>query len=308
MKRRLTRWGLLFVVAFLLGAAVGGLLSHTLLYKYASLPFRWLVLASPAVGVLLYWWVDSLEELLGTMSVLIVVAGITTLLAFATPLFLLPSPTVAEQNVLLLDALNRTFMHLGLAAVLVVLGVLVAAVGYRERLVPDRWHGTRGQPNAVLVMLTVTILVIAGVFALPLVRNYGSAVDQRDVEPTVDRACYFPEEETVYVSIAVPNRLADQLWIDSYLLQIEGPWEKPVALRGFPHDPIPPDETGYVEAWVEVDGNVSSAMETPVQVELSGYIYTKAFNEYSTRLDVPPTEVTVRQCGNESVGTGSHEA
>jgi len=148
MKRRLARWGLLFVVAVLLGTAVGGLLSHTLLYKYASLPFRWLVLASPVVGVLLYWWVDSLEELLGTMSVLIVVAGITTLLAYATPLFLLPSPTVAEQNVLLLDALNRTFMHLGLAAVLVVLGVLVAAVGYRERLVPDRWHEVRGRPNA----------------------------------------------------------------------------------------------------------------------------------------------------------------
>lgn len=288
-------------VAVLLGVAVGGLLSQTLLYKYGSLPIRWVVLFTPVVGAVLYWWTDVLEELLSAVSVSIIVAGLTTVLAYATPLFVIRSPSVAEQNVLLLDAINRTFLYLGLTAVLLVIGSVVAAFAYRERLVPDRLLENRGRPSAALVLLTVGIVVIAGTLAVPLVRNYGSAAEQREVEPSVDRVCHFPEEGTIYVSIAVQNRLTDRLWIDSYLLQVSGLEPEPIALRGFPHAPIGSGETGYVEAWIDVDENLSSALAGPAEVEISGYIYTEAFNDFSVRLDVSATEVVIDRCGNESV-------
>lgn len=305
MKRRLDRWGVLFLVSLLLGVAVGGLLSQALLFEYGVVPVRWLLLATPVVGAVLYWWTDRLEELLSTISVSIVIAGLTTLLAFLTPLFVVRTSTVAEQNILLLNALSRTFLHLGLAAVLVVVGVVVTAVAYRERLVPDRLFEHRGEPSAILVVLTVMIVMVAGTLAVPLVRNYGSAVEQRGVDPSVDRVCYFPEEDTIYVSIGVPNRLTDRMWIDSYLFQIRGVGPKPIALRGFPNEPIPAGETGTVGAWIEVDNNVSAALEDPARAEISGYIYAEAFNDFSTRLDLPTTAVTIDQCGNETGGTGA---
>jgi hypothetical protein len=301
MIQKFRRWGILLVVSILLGLSEGGLIAYTLLYKYGTLPIRTVLAAAPIVGVVLYWWANTLEELLSMISALTIVAGVSTIVAYSTPLFVLPDPSVAEQNVLLLDALNRTFLHLGLSTVLVVFGALATAIAYREALLPDSWLEQRGRPNAGIALVTVAIVLVAGTLAVPMLQNYASAVGQQDVEASVDRICYLPSEDTIYVSIAVPNNMGGQLWIDSYLFEVTWGEDGRVAPRGFPDEPIPPRETGYVNAWATIDENVSEPIATPTRVEISGFIYTYAFNDYAIRIDVPPTDVTVRECGNDTV-------
>jgi len=177
---------MLLVVAILLGLSEGGLIAYTLLYKYGTVPIRSVLVAAPIVGVVLYWWANTLEELLSMISALTIVAGVSTIVVYATPLYVLPDPSVAEQNVLLLDALNRTFLHLGLSTVLVVFGALGTAIAYRESLLPDRWLENRGRPNAGIALITVAIVLVAGILAVPMIQNYASAVDQQGVEASVD--------------------------------------------------------------------------------------------------------------------------
>lgn len=305
MTRQFRRWGILFVVTVLLGLAEGGLIAHTLLYKYGTVPIRSVLAGAPIVGVLLYWWANTLEELLSMISILTIVAGVSTIAAYVTPLFVLPDPSVPEQNVLLLNALNRTFLHLGLSTVLVVFGALATAVAYREELLPDSWLEYRGRPNVRIALVTIAIMLAAVTLTVPLLQNYASAVGQQDIEASVDRICYLPSEDTVYVSIAVPNNMAGQLWIESYLFEITWGEDGRVAHRGFPDEPIPSRETGYVNARATIDENVSGPIETPTRVEISGFVYTSAFNDYNIRIDVPTTEVTVRKCGNDTVSNDS---
>ncbi|MFQ3294118.1 MAG: hypothetical protein ACI9PP_000869 [Halobacteriales archaeon] len=60
MRRGLARWGLLFAVAVLLGVAMGGFLSHSLLNEYGSIPIRWVMPFTPVVRAVLYWWTDGI--------------------------------------------------------------------------------------------------------------------------------------------------------------------------------------------------------------------------------------------------------
>ncbi|MDY6818339.1 MAG: hypothetical protein SVG88_06720 [Halobacteriales archaeon] len=292
----LRQWIALPLVAVLLGTTVGGLLAHTLLYQYGSLPVPYLVGVSPLVGLLLYWWTDSLWEVLVTLFLVTIVAFLTAVAVFSTPLYVLENTTVVESNLLLLNSIAQTILFSGLTAILLAVGIIIASFLFREGLLPDTWRAYRGQLTLQLAVVTLVVVLIGAGVTGTLVRNYGSAVEQGTEAVDVGEVTVVESNNQLRSSLVVRNRLAEPMTIDSYLVHywINGSNE-PLTDRGFPNRQIPAEDTGVVWVGIDADPAFELAGSDTAAVRITGFVYVTGFNGYRVRLDITEYRTVVRR-------------
>ncbi|MFW5948093.1 MAG: hypothetical protein ACOCSD_00655 [Halolamina sp.] len=262
----------------LLSVFLIGLQTNTLRYEYGSVPIPYLVVLAPLAGLVAYQWVRDLREALLLLVGVVAVTGVGTVAVLSAPVFL-QSLSIPEQNLLVGNALGESLLFTALSLVLVAAGMAVAALLSQEFEV--------GLPPRGSVAVAMALLLVGGALVGTIGLNFSSAVEQRDVEATVESVDGDGDE--VIVSLDVANRLRAPLEVESVTLRLGS--GTPVSVTDFPDVTIPPDDRRTVTVHTTCGELAEDGLDETDDVTVRGQVQTTAFNEYDAR--IPVAESTV---------------
>lgn len=258
---------------------VAGFQVQLLRYEYGTIPVRYLMVFIPIVGIFSYLSADDISEnliyLIGTMSLSLVL----TTAVLSAPLFL-RTTSLAEQNILLGNALASTVIFTGLSGVLFACGI---GGGILIRKATGL-HLSQRQFIAVAIVFLVLGSFLLGNVAL----NLTSAVDQREVEAEIETVERTPD--ALAVRIHVENRLRDRMEIESVTIQFQES-TYPVSVSGFPDRTIPAGKEGSFVIETSCEELESEGVNRYSDVAVGGQVLATSFNEYDVRISIEKREI-----------------
>ena len=277
-RRRL----LLVAVSVLFGVVLAGPLVARSLSAFSPLPVPNPLVFAPVTGLLIYWWTESIEEVLAVLVGTTLVGTVIVVGFLSIPAFILEASVSGRGAVYqssIFNALVKIIFSLPFVAITIVFASLVdSELGLLERYHP------RGKLTRRLIALTVGLAVLALVVAGILGANYASVAEQSTTE--VEVVGVEPAGEAIEVEVRVPNRLRTNMYVRSVVVD--------VALNGS----TPQRAVSLSRAWIDEDtsrtfvvtvGDISpAAYRNAESVRITGVVRIEAFRTYETGLQMEP--------------------
>lgn len=268
-------------VAPLLGLSVAGLVAHTLLYRFGTVPVPFVVFGAVVVGAVLARWTRTLGEAIAAVGVAAATALAGAAWALAWPPIAAGGLSTAAANAIVVDAVSRAFVFVGLASVLVAFGMVVTTV-----LEQEVFEGTA--PTQQLAAVTLAVVLVSVALGGTVVVNYAAATDARDATAAVDRVRVVDDEVRAFV--AVPGALNRELTVESIVVEVSVDGDR-VTGRRVTGGTVPPGQWGVFRVTLPAEDVFGE--RDRVEATVTGYVYVSAYNGYEARFTIEPRTVVL---------------
>lgn len=276
------RHAVLGAAGVVLGLLLGSTFAARALSVYLFFPIPPSLLFAPVVGLLVYLWTDRIQELLGVLVVVSVVAIGVLVLAVSTPAFVLDA-TAAGRGALYRVGVFNAFVSILTAVPIVVLSAAFASVLDTELRLIEQYH-LRGETTRRLLAVTIGITLLTTSVAGLAVVNYASVAEQSQAEVTVSGVDV--DGDQLRVGVTVPNRLTGRMDVRSVVIEIQLNDSAPQRTSLLARETIAPGgEQTFV---VRVEEPTATAYRNADSVRITGVVRVEAFNGYEAGLAVDP--------------------
>lgn len=264
-----------------LGVLLGAPAAASVLAPFSWVPVPNPVLIAPVVGVLLYWWTDGIEEVLGGV-ILVAIAGLAVVvLTVSAPALVLNA--TAGQGAIYQTGFFNAIASMALAVPFVGLTAALASVLDTELGLLRQYH-PRGVITPRLVAATVGLALLSALLAGSVGANYASVAAQSQVDVTVVGVDV--GEETVAVDVRVPNRLRATMRVQSIVLDVRINGTEPLRATSLQRATVSRGENRTFE--VTVDELSPAAYRDAESIRITGVVRFRAFRGYESSVPVEP--------------------
>ncbi len=282
------RWLLLGFVGAIAGTGIGSLFFVSEFYEYSPFEFplpNFVII--PTVGMLLYFWTRTVDEVLALSSLTALVCGTVAAIAYLTPLFVQDGMIDTQRHMLTTQAFSRFVGGVSLSAVLLGCGLIVGVILRNEVLGRPADDEVMRRRRRMLVAATGAATLPIPVWGTRVATNYAAALEYRGRRATVTDTQLRGEELDVTVSI--PNDLPDEVLVESVLVQVAGGYERE-STSSLPEKTIPSESS--LELSVAVGSIAAVLDEEPDAIHIDGYVNVSGLTGFEERMRIDPYETT----------------
>ncbi len=278
----------LSIVGLLCGLGAGSVFFVWEYYEYAPVRFMTAIpVIVPLFGLMLYFWTQSLREVLSILSATALLGGTISALMYLTPLYVFETVPDAQRYMLTTQAFSRFALAFTLGGVLLGAGVIVGAILRNEVLGGPTDDWTVDQHRRSLIASTGALTVSSALLGASVVNNYATAFEHREYHATIDDGELQGDE--LSVTLSVPNALAGDLQIDSIVMHVTGEYER-LTWSTLPEETVPSDSS--FDLPLEI-GSVAEVLdEDPETIRIDGYVNISAFASLEERMLIDEYEVS----------------